>query len=186
MTSLPDTTLIEFAKSGNTEAIAVLYQRHQAFLLAASRTYAGGDLEPDDLVQEAWLRILNQLDRFTPRKSFRAWAITVLRNLGRDHATQRSRHKQLLEIHHHDVVGERVDGRRLLRERTTRETVLRALEPLTPRQRLALWLHVGERMPSAEVSRTMGCTSSTVRTTCFFALERIRNASRAGHTTIAN
>jgi RNA polymerase sigma-70 factor (ECF subfamily) len=186
MTTLPDTTLIKFAKDGNSEAVTVLYRRHQAFLLAASRTYAGGDLEPDDLVQEAWLRILNQLDRFTPQKSFRAWAITVLRNLGRDHATRRSRHKRLLEIHHHDVAGERVDGRSLVRERAAREMVQSALEPLTARQRLALWLHVGERMPSAEVSRTMGCTPPTVRTTCFFALERIRKAIQAGRTPIAN
>ncbi len=177
MTHLPDLHLIEAAKDGSTEAISVLYRRHLPFLLAASQTYASGALEPHDLVQEAWVRILTQLDRFTAQKSFRAWAITVLRNLGRDYASSRSRHRRLLETHVGDIARNGGDGRDLAESQKRCRMIHDAMEPLTPRQRLALMLHVGERLPSSEVGRTMGCSPPTVRTTCFFALKRIRNAN---------
>ena len=180
MTHLPDVHLIEAAKKGSDEAVAVLYRRHLPFLLAASRTYAGGALEPHDLVHEAWVRILTQLHRFTPQKSFRAWAVTVLRNLGRDHAVSLSRHRRLLEAHAHDVIRKGPDGRELLKERNNSRMVEEAMEPLTPRQRQALRLHVGERLPSSEVGETMGCSPPTVRTTCFFALQRIRGTHGIG------
>ncbi len=166
--------LIEAAKQGSQDAVAVLYERHLPFLLAQSRTYAGADLEPHDLVHEAWLRILGDLHRFTPRKSFRAWAVTVLRNLGRDASSRRSRRRELLYQHRVELVGPPCDDREK-HARSVREKKVRSLmEPLTARQRLALLLHVGQQVSSGEVSRAMGCAPPTVRTTCFFALERIR------------
>ena len=174
MTHLPDHNLVELAKSGSDEAVAVLYSRHLPFLMAASRTYAGAELEPEDLVQEAWVRILGQLHAFTPQKSFRSWAITVLRNLGRDCASSRSRHRRLLEEHAVDIRRVTDDGRRLEEDRLNGNLVGGAMDVLTPRQRLALRLHVGERFPSAEVARAMQVSPPTVRTTCYFALRRIR------------
>ena len=174
MTTLSDVQLIEAAKTGSQEAVAVLYERHLPFLLAQSRTYAGADLEPYDLVHEAWVRILGDLHRFTPRKSFRSWAVTVLRNLGRDAASSRSRRKELLYQHQVDLTGPPNDDREKHAQAARAKKVKKLMEPLTARQRLALLLHVGQQTPSGEVSRAMGCAPPTVRTTCFFALERIR------------
>jgi|GEM_PF-4822594 len=181
MTDLTDTQLIQVARTGNSEAVAVLYERHLPFMLSASRTYAGGHVEPLDLVHEAWVRILGELDRFTPRKSFQAWAVTVLRNLGRDTATRRSRCRDLLEQNahrladdtDHSLVTSGTEGG--LSEQETRRWVQNALEPLTPRQRRALQLHIGERRSSSEVGRALGCAPPTVRSTCHFALNRVRS-----------
>lgn len=178
MTRLSDVQLIEAAKNGSQEAVAVLYERHLPFLLAQSRTYAGADLEPHDLVHEAWIRMLGDLHRFTPRKSFRSWAVTVLRNLGRDEASRRSRRKELLFQHRVDLSGTSCDDREKHAQRVRARQVKQLMEPLTARQRLALLLHVGQQTSSGEVSRAMGCAPPTVRTTCFFALERIRSELR--------
>ncbi|MFO7767481.1 MAG: sigma-70 family RNA polymerase sigma factor [bacterium] len=174
MTNLSDVQLIEAARNGSQEAVSVLYERHLPCLLAQSRTYAGADLEPHDLVHEAWIRILGDLHRFTPRKSFRSWAVTVLRNLGRDAATRRSRRKELLFQHRLDLNGPPHDDREKHVQTARERKVRQLMEPLTARQRLALLLHVGQRASSGEVSRAMGCSPPTVRTTCFFALERVR------------
>jgi len=154
----------------------VLYERHLPMLLSASRTYAGGHTEPLDLVHEAWIRILGELDRFTPRKSFRAWAVTVVRNLGRDTASRRSRCRELLDRNAHRLdEGMAEKGGCESSREETRQWVQSALEPLTPRQRSALRLHIGERRSSVEVGRALGCAPPTVRSTCHFALNRIRS-----------
>ncbi len=175
MTDLSDHQLIQVARTGNAEAIGVLYERHLPFMLNASRSYAGGHTEPLDLVHEAWVRILGELDRFTPRKSFRAWAVTVLRNLGRDTASRRVRCRELLDQHGHDLGEVCVEIRLELGEEEAREWIGGAMRSLTPRQRTALRLHVGEQRSSVEVGRALGCAPPTVRSTCHFALNRIRS-----------
>jgi RNA polymerase sigma-70 factor (ECF subfamily) len=179
MTSLSDHQLVQLARRGNSEAVAVLYRRHLPFLLAESRSFAGGDLEPSDLVQEAWLRMLGELHRFTPQKSFGAWAVTIVRNLGRDAAGGRSRRRRLLEGHASEVAGSGASSDvpdplrpQVLRE--SRSVLDEHLTGLSPRQRTALTLHIGEGVPSLEVGALMGCSPPTVRTTCHFALARLR------------
>jgi RNA polymerase sigma factor (sigma-70 family) len=179
MTSLSDHQLVRLAGRGNTEAVAVLYRRHLPYLLAESRRYAGGDVEPFDLVHEAWLRMLGELHNFTPRKNFSAWAVTVLRNLGRDAAGGRSRRRRLLEGHRHDLDGgngesESPDPLRLHENHESRAVLDEHMGGLSRRQRTALTLHIGEQRPSLEVGAMMGCSPPTVRTTCFFALARLR------------
>jgi len=179
VTSLSDHQLVKLARRGSGEAVAVLYQRHLPLLLYESRTYAGRESEPLDLVHEAWVRILSDLHRFTLEKSFIAWAVTVLRNLGRDQVNSRSRHRDLM-------ARRRPDLEELIPETTTPDPLAdyrrlqtgRLLEEeltvLTPRQRRALQLHVGERCSSIQIARVMGCSPPTVRTTCHFALNRLR------------
>jgi len=179
MTSLSDHQLVRLARRGNSEAVAVLYHRHLPFLLAESRSYAGGDVEPFDLVQEAWLHILGDLHRFTPRKNFVAWAVTILRNLGRDSAGGRVRRKRLLSEHHHEVDGSSgsntfPDPLRAHELHQNRSILAEHMTGLSPRQRTALTLHIGEQVPSLEVGAILGCSPPTVRTTCHFALARLR------------
>ena len=179
MTTLSDYQLVQLARRGNSEAVAVLYRRHLPSLLAESRCYAGRDVEPFDLVQEAWLRMLGQLHRFAPRKSFSAWAITVVRNLGRDTAGSRARRRRLLAAHPLDRDGfaEEIAGGDPLRPFELgqyRHLLNEHMGGLTRRQRTALALHIGERRPSPEVGMVMGCSPLTVRTTCHFALLRLR------------
>lgn len=183
MTSLSDNQLIRLARRGRSDAVAVLYQRHLPLLLAESRTYSGIEHEPLDLVHEAWVRILKDLHRFKVEKSFIAWAVTVLRNLGRDQVNSRTRHRDLLARRRPDLEeltpdpltpDPLADHRRRQSVRYLNER----LAGLTPRQRQALLLHVGERWPSARVARMMGCSPPTVRTTCFFVLDRLRRETR--------
>jgi RNA polymerase sigma-70 factor (ECF subfamily) len=179
MTSLSDHQLVRLARRGNSEAIAVLYRRHLPFLLAESRSYAGGDLEPFDIVQEAWLHMLGELHRFTPTKSFGAWAVTIVRNLGRDEAGGRTRRRRLLEGHSSEVAGsaascEAPDPLRPQELSESRAVLAEHMTRLSRRQRTALILHVGEEVPSLEVGALMGCSPPTVRTTCYFALARLR------------
>lgn len=59
-------------------------------LRASARLLANSRAEADDMVQEALLRILNGIDRFTPEPgqppeaSLRGWALAVLRNAFRE------------------------------------------------------------------------------------------------------
>ena len=87
--------LIARARQGDRHAFDELAERHRARLLAFIRTRLGEDLrrhaEPEDILQEAYLKGFKSLDRFEWRgeRSFFAWLATiaeyVIRELGRSY-----------------------------------------------------------------------------------------------------
>ena len=125
--------------------------------------------EARELVQEVWLRTLEQPPRDVRRP--RAWLGRVLRNvLGSRRRSEsarasreRAREREL--AHGADDVVERAEGQRLLVE-----AVLSLDEPL----RRTVLLRFFDGLSSAEIARRLGVPDSTVRTRLAQALELLR------------
>ncbi|WP_181158410.1 sigma-70 family RNA polymerase sigma factor [Leucobacter massiliensis] len=84
-----DMVLVELTRSGNMDAYGELWRRHSSALLVAVRCFTGFD--PDDVVQETFLRVLQQLQEGRgPETAFRAYAIMAARNVARNMARDRS------------------------------------------------------------------------------------------------
>ena len=74
-----------------------LVQRHQSRVRAFLRQLARDDALADDLAQDAFLRAWNKLPTFTGKGSFRAWLMTLTRNVFLQHARKAKRDRRLLE-----------------------------------------------------------------------------------------
>lgn len=75
-----DEQLVESIRRGKTSALDELYARYARSLYAfcASMTRAR---EPEDMVHDIFVRLIERIDRFHPHKaSFRAWLFSVARN----------------------------------------------------------------------------------------------------------
>lgn len=84
-----DMALVELTRSGNMDAYGELWRRHSAALLVAVRCFTRFD--PDDVVQETFLRVLQQLqDGRGPETAFRAYAIMTARNVAKNMARDRN------------------------------------------------------------------------------------------------
>jgi RNA polymerase sigma-70 factor (ECF subfamily) len=68
----------DLAARADSQAIEALYQRHSPALLAwlTARAY-----DPEDLLQETWLRVCKQLPAGFQGGNFRAWLFVIARNL---------------------------------------------------------------------------------------------------------
>jgi len=87
--ALSDMALVELTRSGDMDAYGELWRRHSSALLVAARCFTGFD--PDDVVQETFLRVLQQLrEGRGPETAFRAYAIMTARNVARNLARHRS------------------------------------------------------------------------------------------------
>jgi RNA polymerase sigma-70 factor (ECF subfamily) len=76
-----DDVLAQRIRSGDREALGVLYDRYAALALAAAlRVVADRELA-EDLVHDAFVAIWRKIDKFDPgRGSLRSWLLTVVRN----------------------------------------------------------------------------------------------------------
>ena len=73
--------LVSKAKAGNGDAIATLIRAHQGGLYSYILQQSGHVEMAEDIVQEAFVRVLKNLDRFDSRFRFSTWLYTIARRL---------------------------------------------------------------------------------------------------------
>jgi len=73
--------VIKRAKTGDAEAITTLIRAHQDSLYAFMLRMSGRPEVAEDVVQEAFVRVLKNLDRFDPKYRFSTWLFTIAKRL---------------------------------------------------------------------------------------------------------
>jgi RNA polymerase sigma-70 factor (ECF subfamily) len=72
--------VLERLRAGDERAFERLVHRYHGTMIAVARTYVKTDDVAEEIVQEAWLGVLNGLDRFEARSSLRTWILRILVN----------------------------------------------------------------------------------------------------------
>ena len=81
LSALSDAELITSSRAGSDAAFAVLYNRHAAAARSAARSLGASRADVDDLVSEAFTRVLSALRRGAgPEVAFRPYLMTCVRN----------------------------------------------------------------------------------------------------------
>jgi RNA polymerase sigma-70 factor (ECF subfamily) len=89
--STDDLALVERLRAGDEAAFGVLLRRHQAQMLRIARMYVSTQAVAEEVVQEAWLGILQGLDRFEGRSSLRTWMYRILTNIAKTRGQREGR-----------------------------------------------------------------------------------------------
>jgi RNA polymerase sigma-70 factor (ECF subfamily) len=177
-----DLEWIQAAKKGDEDAYAELVRRHSGGLHRAVARILDDDTEAWDVVQMAFLKAWQKLDRYNPRYSFTTWLYRIGTNLAIDllrSRTSRERAHKAGTEHRLRLVGHGEDaGARA--ERTEAASVLQQLvRILTPQQRSAFVLREMEGLETAEVAEVLGCSATTVRNHIFQARKALRRELKA-------
>ncbi|HTV51443.1 MAG TPA: sigma-70 family RNA polymerase sigma factor [Steroidobacteraceae bacterium] len=124
-----------------------------------ARSLCRDGVHADDLVQEALLRAIDNIERFKPGTNLKAWLFTIVRN---EHYSQLRRRK----FEAHDVSSDSLpepsvppdhDGELELRD------LNRALAALSPGQRAALLLVSASGFSYEEAAAICGCAVGTIK-----------------------
>jgi RNA polymerase sigma-70 factor, ECF subfamily len=75
-----DAKLIEALRKGDEQAFASLVRRHYTSMLNVTMNYVSSRAVAEEVVQEAWLGVLNGLDQFEARSSLKTWIFSILIN----------------------------------------------------------------------------------------------------------
>lgn len=85
MSKSREAKLIRRAQSGDGEAIAELIRDHQSALYAFMLRLSGRPDVAEDMVQEAFVRVIKNIERFDTRFRFSTWLFTIARRLYVNH-----------------------------------------------------------------------------------------------------
>ena len=178
---MDDRERVRLAKDGDEDAFAYLVRRHSGGLHRAVARILADEAEAWDVVQMAFLKAWQRLDRYNPRYSFTTWlyrigtnlAIDLLRSRGsRDRAHKAGTEHRLRLVGQGETAAAKADG-------SEADSILSQLvEILTPKQRSAFVLREMQGLDTAEVAQVMGCSATTVRNHVFQARKALRREMR--------
>ncbi len=83
--------LLERLRAGDREAFAVLVDGWSPVMLRVARLHVSTPASAEEVVQETWLAVVRQLDRFEGRSSLRTWVLRILENLARTRGGREAR-----------------------------------------------------------------------------------------------
>jgi RNA polymerase sigma factor (sigma-70 family) len=177
-----DAELIDAVRNGTVSAYGSLYERHVASAYNLARQLSRSPAEADDLVSEAFAKVLDTLRAGRgPDSAFRAYLLTALRHTAYD-KTRRDRKIELSD----DM--ETAGGARLAQPFSDtavagleRSLAARAFAKLPERWQAVLWHTEVEGQSPAEVAPILGLTPNGVSALAYRAREGLRQAYLQAH-----
>jgi RNA polymerase sigma-70 factor (ECF subfamily) len=91
LTASEEADLVARLRGGDERAFETLVDRHYATMLAVARGYVRTRAIAEEVVQEAWLGVLNGIDRFEGRSSLRTWIMRIVVNIAISRAEREAR-----------------------------------------------------------------------------------------------
>jgi RNA polymerase sigma-70 factor, ECF subfamily len=89
--SAEDHELLEALRRGNEAAFVRLVETLHGSMLRLAMVHVGDQAVAEEVVQEAWLGVLQQLDRFEGRSSLKTWVLRIVSNRAKTRAVRERR-----------------------------------------------------------------------------------------------
>ncbi len=168
-----DRTLIERWRSGDQHAATIIVERHAAAIARFVCTLGEG--EPDEVVQDTFIRAFSSFDSFRGESSLRTWLFTIARRLVLDRRRAQRRRPAPESLEDVDVAGGFTALDSIVAEESEAQ-VREAVERLSPTQREVFTLRVGEGLSYKEIAAVVGTTEGAARVHYHNALRVIKEA----------
>jgi RNA polymerase sigma-70 factor (ECF subfamily) len=183
-----DEALMTRFQGGERAAFTLLVRRHQGSLYNFALRQLGSGSAAEEVVQEAFVRVVQNAADFRHSARFTSWLYTIARNLCVDAIRRRvhRRHPSLDEPQRPDeaagpTLGDRTADASASVERAAlsgeiRERVLSAIAALPDDQREVFLLREVSNLPFKEIAEVVGAPENTVKSRMRYALDRLQAA----------
>lgn len=185
---IDDTLLVREAQRGDRAAFEELVRHYDQAVLRLAMHLTGSEHEAQDIYQEAFLKAYKSVGNFRFECSFYTWIYRIVTNLCLDHLRKRQVRKEDGPVatdssgEQYDVLDRVPDGRAGanpeldLMRRELAGRINRALDNLTPRERMVFELKHYHGLKLRTVGEVLNTTEDTAKNTLFRATQKLRGA----------
>jgi RNA polymerase sigma-70 factor (ECF subfamily) len=191
-TSLPnldERALVAEAQTGNRAAFEELVRRFDRDVLRLALNLMKRPEDARDVYQEAFLKVYRNLHRFRFECSFYTWLYRIVTNVCLDHLRRRQARPedQAPEMntgHHEEGITDfferqreyrpTLDPERTMMGKEIKGRIARALERLSPRERIVFEMKHYQGLKLRAIGDVLGTTEETVKNSLFRATRKLR------------
>ncbi len=185
---IDDTMLIREAQRGNRAAFEELVRHYDNAVLRLALHLTGSEHDAQDIYQEAFLKAYKNVGSFRFECSFYTWIYRIVTNLCLDHLRKRNVRKEDAPVtvdssgEEYNLLDQVPDGRaaanpeRDLMRRELGGRINRALDRLTPRERMVFELKHYHGLKLRTVGEILHTTEETAKNTLFRATQKLRGS----------
>jgi len=201
--SADELELLTRLRAGDEQAFEALVARHYGTMMAVAQTYVKTRAVAEEVVQEAWLGLLQSLDRFEGRSSLKTWILAILVNKAKTRGVREARSVPFASLAQEQdepaVEPDRFRGPQdgfpghwraypgkwgtapdvALEDRETLGVALRAIAALPPTQQTVIRMRDVEGYSSDEVCAALEVSAANQRVLLHRARSRVRAALEA-------
>ena len=144
---------------GDLKAFEELVGRHQAWAWGVAYHFLGHRQESEDVVQDAFLRLLDASGRYRPTSTLKTYLYQIIARLCLDRAKKKQ--PRYLDVVP-DVPASTLDAPREMERTQQADAVRAALDALASQQRMAVVLRYYENLNYQEIASALGTTTKAV------------------------
>lgn len=164
-----DSALVARCRRGERTAFATLVSRYERPVYNLAFRMLGEREDARDVAQAAFLKVLENLDRFDASRKFFSWLYRIAMNEALDVLGRRGRQAELTDVHESDddLLGDTVNADLGVQVRS-------ALNALSHEHRAVLVLRHYQDLSYEEIAEVLDVPGATVKSRLYEARERLR------------
>jgi RNA polymerase sigma-70 factor (ECF subfamily) len=186
--NLPDADVVVLAQRGREPAFRELIRRYERPVFSLIYRMVRDSTTAEDLSQDAFIKVLNHLDRYRPEFKFSSWLFKIANNVAIDHLRRRQLDTVSMDGSPHATSASEIEATSIeiadqgespldaLAARELGAAIEAAIGKLRPEYRNCIMLRHVEGRSYEEIAATLDLPLGTVKTYIHRARHELREA----------
>jgi len=170
-----DDSIIEGCIAGKRSAQNALYRKFSAMMLSVCMRYAQNRDEAEDILQEAFIKIFQNIATFRGEGSFEGWMKRIMINHALNHYRKNKKtpfYQDIDEINEQEILGkEELQGHH---EPVSADILMSLIQLLPQGYRMVFNLYVFEEFSHKEIAKELNISENTSKTQLLKARRMLR------------
>ncbi|MHB8997891.1 MAG: RNA polymerase sigma factor, partial [Thermoanaerobaculia bacterium] len=169
-TEIDDRQLVEAIRRGDSDRYAELVRRKTGKVYGLCYRVIGNPEDAKDIAQLAFIKVWENLEKYDPQYTFDTWLYRIVTNVAIDFIRSRQSRDTAVQSSLRLVKTSTDAEQTVSMQRKEVERVFEDVSSvLSEKQKVIFVMKEMDDLPSAEISRILGCKESTVRNHLFNA-----------------
>lgn len=186
--NLPDADVVALAQQGREPAFRELIRRYERPVFSLIYRMVRDSTAAEDLAQDAFIKVLNHIDKYRPEFKFSSWLFKIANNIAIDHLRRRQLDTVSIDGSPNAMTASELaatsfdiadDSENALDELASKElgnAIEQAIGKLRPEYRNCIMLRHVEGRSYEEIAATLDLPLGTVKTYIHRARHQLREA----------